>query len=257
MTPFRAAAAFAILLAGAGSAQAGPTSFATVGGYTVDPAYFGGFENFSTTVKTPAPSPWTLGTPGVITGGSVQAPTTVGVNNLAGHANQGSNYLRVSDHSNTNSSLADTAQRWTYVGLSGVAAPAGSVVTVTAYAAGAVANDLFGIFYGTPLTSSILPTTTPVTSYANAQIIALDQGTTARANYQKDTLTFTVSSNFDVYFGFYDILPTGTGVGQANDYTYLDSVSITYPTPAPEPASLALLGAGLLGLGLARRRKHA
>jgi hypothetical protein len=41
------------------------------------------------------------------------------------------------------------------------------------------------------------------------------------------------------------------GVGESPTTLYLDDVSLN----APEPASMALLGAGLLGLGLLRRRK--
>lgn len=70
-----------------------------------------------------------------------------------------------------------------------------------------------------------------------------------------NVLTFTATSA-STTLTFLDSTPVGGG--SAANWA-LDNVSVDLaapvPSPAPEPATLALLGAGIAGLGFARRRK--
>ena len=68
----------------------------------------------------------------------------------------------------------------------------------------------------------------------------------ATGGYMEYTVNFTLgTSPQTLLFDF------NGGDGESPTTLYLDDVSLN----APEPASMALLGAGLLGLGLLRRRK--
>ena len=58
------------------------------------------------------------------------------------------------------------------------------------------------------------------------------------------------------------VLVQGTPVSFGSDYdppgaVFIDGYFMATITDTPEPATLAILGAGLVGLGLARKRKRA
>ena len=60
---------------------------------------------------------------------------------------------------------------------------------------------------------------------------------------------------FDPTPGIFTLTTQGGAVTTFSASTVAQAVPAT-PTPTPEPASIALLGAGLLGLGVAKKRKH-
>ena len=181
MTSFKVAAILAMLLGGAGSANAAVVT-------VVDPAVFGGFE--SGTVSNWAASP------GFATAG------------LAIVAD--GNFFNATHEGAVTTSSAST---WQYIGLQSLSVQAGSTVTVKAEVWPNTTADKFGISYGTH--GSVAVTTTPTLNYT------FTTGNIATGTYILLTWTFTApSSNIDIDFGFLNAETTTPMLIDAVSVTY-------------------------------------
>ena len=207
MTPFKAAAILAMLLAGAGSARAG--TIVTI----IDPTNFGGFETAGETAAQWAP---TAGFPT-----ATLTITTTGSHYFPGNA---THYASIQ--------TGGVAAGWQFVGLQNLSVTPGDVVTFSAEVWGGLANDKIGLNYGPA--GSVTLSTPP----ADAQ-------TLAGGGYQLETFTFTpTTSTIDIDIGF---LQTNSGASWMDVVSVTQDIPGSIPEPASMALlGAALFGLGLV-----------
>lgn len=165
MTSFKVAAILAMLLGGAGSANATTVT-------VVDPAVFGGFESGALSDWAPSPG---------FSAAILAMP-------------QDGKYYNAT-HEGAVTTTSGSA--WQYIGLQSLSVVAGTTITVTAQVWPNSTSDKFGISYGTH--GSVTVTTTPTQNYT------FTAGNVAKGTYIATIWTFTApSSNIDIDFGFYN-----------------------------------------------------
>ena len=180
-----------------------------------------------------------ISTLGTATTGFLQASGAYGTFTVNGITAQDATTLAAPDLLNSqsiNTSSNSAGTLYVYVTTSGLTSPTGPANLISTFTTNALSGTMS--VTETSYYSTLLTPYATTTQLATASFTAL--GTMASSTATTLASTYSLTEVYKI---------TSTGAGNSNLTIDIQSV------PVPEPVSIALLGTGLVGIGIARRRR--